>query len=177
MLSPQGFWLSEGGFKNEVPWSAVSSMREDAMAECMHIELKDKTMHGESVGYFTNSSLDISYIELKAINRYKLFVAEGKGQPSPWLELRSQVFLGDEEFVTRLQGLIDGDKELSEIPSSQRRALPMSLEQYELDQGTRDQAITQAYSSGGYTQKEIGDHFGLHYSRVSRILAKTKGKT
>jgi len=113
----------------------------------------------------------------KAINQYKLFVAEGKGQPSPWLELRNQVFLGDEEFVTRLQGLIDGDKELSEIPSLQRRALPMSLEQYELEQSTRDQAITLAYLSGGYTQKEIGDHFGLHYSRVSRILAKAKDKT
>ena len=77
----------------------------------------------------------------------------------------------------RLQGLIDKDKELSEIPSSQRRALQMSLEQYELEQGTRDQAIMLAYSSGGYTQKEIGDHFGLHYSRVSRILAKAKDKT
>ena len=30
----------------------------------------------------------------KAMNRYKLFVAEGKGQPSSWLELRNQVFLG-----------------------------------------------------------------------------------
>ncbi|WP_221892403.1 hypothetical protein [Teredinibacter haidensis] len=25
--------------------------------------------------------------------------------------------------------------------------------------------------------KEIGEHFGLHYSRVSRILRKAKGKT
>ena len=37
-----------------------------------------------------------------------------------------------------------------------------------------------AYASGGYSLKEIGDHFGLHYSRVSRILKKqyeAKGKT
>jgi len=31
-----------------------------------------------------------------------------------------------------------------------------------------------AYKSGGYTLKEIGEYFGLHYSRVSRIVAKGK---
>ena len=34
----------------------------------------------------------------------------------------------------------------------------------------RDEAIFHAYVSGGYSLKEIGDHFGLHYSRVSRIV-------
>ncbi len=35
-----------------------------------------------------------------------------------------------------------------------------------------------AYDSGGYGMKEIGEHFGLHYSRVSRIVSgqrKAKG--
>ncbi|WP_425507047.1 helix-turn-helix domain-containing protein [Teredinibacter haidensis] len=41
----------------------------------------------------------------------------------------------------------------------------------------RNTAISQAYASGGYSMKEIGEHFGLHYSRVSRILRKAKGKT
>jgi hypothetical protein len=44
----------------------------------------------------------------------------------------------------------------------------------------RDDAIVSAYRSGGYSLKAIGDHFGLHYSRVSRIVAaveKAKGKT
>ncbi|MCP4324967.1 MAG: addiction module toxin RelE, partial [Alteromonadales bacterium] len=31
-----------------------------------------------------------------------------------------------------------------------------------------------AYKSGGYTLRQIGDHFKLHYSRVSRIVAKGK---
>ena len=34
-----------------------------------------------------------------------------------------------------------------------------------------------AYASGGYSMKAIGKHFGLHYSRVSRIVNGTKGKT
>ncbi|NEV63098.1 addiction module toxin RelE, partial [Thiorhodococcus minor] len=43
-----------------------------------------------------------------------------------------------------------------------------------------DQAIAAAYASGGYTLKQIGDHFGLHYARISRIVRaaeKAKGKT
>ncbi|MFW2374011.1 MAG: addiction module toxin RelE, partial [Gammaproteobacteria bacterium] len=30
--------------------------------------------------------------------------------------------------------------------------------------------------SGGYSMNAIGDFFGLHYSRISRII-KAKGKT
>ncbi len=113
----------------------------------------------------------------KAIVRYKRFVAEGKNQPSPWGQLKNQVFLGDDEFVAELQELLDGEKELSEIPSSQRRRKPLTLEEYEAQSARRDDAIVSAYASGGYTQKQIGDYFGLHYARVSRIIKKAKSKT
>jgi putative transposase len=36
----------------------------------------------------------------------------------------------------------------------------------------RDKAIVAAYASGGYSMKAIGDHFGLHYSMVSRIVRR-----
>ncbi len=38
----------------------------------------------------------------------------------------------------------------------------------------RNEAIRAAYASGGYTLKEVGDYFQLHYSRVSKIVAKRK---
>jgi len=112
-----------------------------------------------------------------AIEGYKRFVSEGKGQPSPWKELRNQVYLGDENFVSELQGLIEGDKELSEVPISQRRPRPLSLADYKLNASSRNEAIFLAYLSGGYTQKDIGDYFGLHYARVSKIVKMAKGKT
>lgn len=37
----------------------------------------------------------------------------------------------------------------------------------------RDRAIAAAYASGGHTTEEIGDFFGLHYSRVSKIVRNT----
>jgi len=112
-----------------------------------------------------------------AVERYRKFVSQGKGQPSLWKELRNQVYLGGDDFVTQMQGLIDGDKELSEIPISQRRAKPLAIEEYEERAGDRNSGIILAYKSGGYTQKELGHYFGLHYSQISRIIRKAKSKT
>ncbi|MCF7980719.1 MAG: transposase [Pseudomonadales bacterium] len=112
-----------------------------------------------------------------AIARYKKFVAEGKDQPSPWTQLRNQIYLGSQPFVEKMQRLIDGTMELSEIPSSQRRPIPRSLNDYELSSPDRNSAIINAYGSGGYTLKEIADYFGLHYSTVSGIIKHHKSKT
>ena len=109
-----------------------------------------------------------------AIERYKKFVSEGKGQPSPWDSLQNQVYLGGEKFIEKMQSLIDGSKELSEIPSSQRRPKPKELEYYKISCRDRNSAITSAYRSGGYTMKEIGEYFGVHYSTASGIIKNHK---
>ncbi len=107
----------------------------------------------------------------EAVERYRRFVAEGRGQSSPWVSLRNQLFLGSDSFVERIQSTIDGEKELSEIPLSQRRPLPRKLSEYQKIAKDRNTAITNAYKSGGYTLKEIGEHFGLHYSTQVGLLA------
>jgi len=48
---------------------------------------------------------------------------------------------------------------------------------YETTFSDRDAAIVNAYQSGGYTLKAIGDYFDLHYSTVSGILKNHKSKT
>jgi len=107
----------------------------------------------------------------RAMARYRAFVAEGKNQPGPWEQLKNQVFLGTEQFVTKLQARLDAGKDLSEIPARQRRAPPKPLEVY-ASRKDRDAAIAEAYASGGYSMKVIGDHFGIHYSYVSRIIRR-----
>jgi REP element-mobilizing transposase RayT len=113
----------------------------------------------------------------EAVERYRKFISDGKNQPSPWKDLRNQVYLGGTSFVSELQGLIDGDEELSEIPISQRRPKPLELEEYEAQAKNRDDAIVKAYLSGGYTQKKIGEYFDLHYGRISRIVKKARDET
>jgi REP element-mobilizing transposase RayT len=113
----------------------------------------------------------------KAIEGYKQFVAEGKDQPTPWTYLKNQIYLGSDKFVERMQKRIETDKDLSEIPSSQRRAVAKALSVYEQKASDRDTAMVMAYNSGGYSMKEIGDYFGVHYSWVSKVISKVISKS
>lgn len=107
-----------------------------------------------------------------AMEQYKAFVAEGRDQPAVWEQLKNQVYLGSDAFVLKMQARLETqDADLSEIPLPQRRQRARPLAHYEKQASSRDEAVALAYASGGYGLKEIGEHFGLHYSRVSRIVA------
>lgn len=110
------------------------------------------------------------------MQKYRMFVLEGRNQPKPWQDLKNQIYLGDDNFVDEMQCKILPDTDLSEIPSSQKRQVVKSLADYEKTYKDRNTAISKTYESGGYSLKDIGDYYNLHYSRVSRIV-KAKNKT
>ena len=89
----------------------------------------------------------------------------------------NQVYLSGQEFVEQIQGLIDGDKELNEVPISQRKPKLQELEYYDLNFSNRNESIVNAYLSGGYSLKEVGDYFDLHYSSINGIASNHKSKT
>jgi len=72
---------------------------------------------------------------------------------------------------------IPKDKDLSEIPQRQKRPIAKPLKYFSEKSKTRDVAIINAFESGGYSMKEIGEHFGLHYSTVSRIVRRKEDVT
>ena len=123
----------------------------------------------------TDSILSLfSHNRKDAIKEYCEFVFSGEGI-SIWENLRHQVFLGNDEFVEKYQSLQDElNGDLKEIPLKQRRKPALTLLQYQQQSSSRDEAIFLSYQSGAYTLKDIGEHFKLHYSRVSRIIAKGK---
>jgi len=106
----------------------------------------------------------------QAVLLYRKFVSEGKGQQKPWINLSNQVYLGDDAFVKTIQEKIPDDDDLSEVTSAQKRKHVLTLDEYEREYSDRNVAISQAYASGGYSMKLIGEHFGLHYSWVSRVI-------
>lgn len=108
----------------------------------------------------------------KSIERYRKFVAQGKNQPPPWVALTNQIFLGDEQFVESMLGKLALNQELSEIPKAQRRKMPKPLDYYSMKYKVRNAGIVAAYQSGGYSMKEVGEHFGMHYSSVSKIIKR-----
>jgi len=113
----------------------------------------------------------------KAIQRYKQFVQEGRDQPSPWEELKNQVYLGSDAFMAKMVSKLDGQEKLSEIPAIQKRCVAQPLAEFESAAPNRNSAIAAAHASGAYNLKEIADHFGLHRSSVSRIVRSARCKT
>jgi putative transposase len=107
---------------------------------------------------------------------YRRFVAEGKGQPSPWEELKNQIFLGSEAFVEEIRRQVDGSRRLSEVPKTQRRPMARPLAWYFQRYRDRDRAILEALRNGGYGMREIGEHLGVHYSTISRIVGRVEEK-
>lgn len=66
------------------------------------------------------------------------------------------------------------EESIEEIPAIQRSRINLTLEEYQAKYPYKHQAIYNAYLSDQYTQKQIGNHFGLHYSRISQIISKLK---
>jgi len=112
--------------------------------------------------------------ETKAVERYIRFVADGKGQPSLWEQLTRQVFLGSDAFVSAMQRKVPRGKDLREVPQARARPVAKPISVYERKCADRDSTIAAAYASGGHTMQAIGDYFGLHYSRVSKIIRKAE---
>lgn len=105
-----------------------------------------------------------------AITAYIDFVRAGVGLDEFWSQLRQQVFLGSDEFVTRMhKQLPDGD--LREVPRLQRLGSLKPLSAYAAT-GDRHRAMATAYRSGHYTMQQIADYFGVHYATVSRAVRR-----
>lgn len=108
-----------------------------------------------------------------AREKYANFVQQGKGI-AVWDKLTNQLFLGSDDFVQSHLALLTEPDTLADIPKKQRRVAAKTLAEFEQLAKTRNEAINAAYNSGAFTLRQIGNHFGLHYSRVSKIVSKSK---
>ncbi|HBA38745.1 MAG TPA: addiction module toxin RelE [Deltaproteobacteria bacterium] len=106
-----------------------------------------------------------------ARRRYKSFVEEGIERESLWSELKGQIYLGDERFVERTQArLSDEEKDDINIPRVQRRGPAPPLKQIEARHKERTRAVVAAYETGEYSYQQIGEHFGVHFTTVGRLV-------
>ena len=112
----------------------------------------------------------------RAIAKYVTFVHEGARLPSVWTQLQGQIYLGSEAFVKKMQSLIENQLPLDEIPRAQRRALTQPLSQCK-EWYPRDEAMARAYLSGQHSMASIAQHFGVHYSTVSRAVRSHERRT
>ena len=105
-----------------------------------------------------------------AQERYRTFVAEGRGGPVPWEQLTGQIYLGSEKFVAQHQP----NRVIRDIPRRQTQAQRPSLETLFQRKGDLEKTIHQAYRQYGYRLAEIADHLGVHAATVSRRLKRAE---
>jgi putative transposase len=120
----------------------------------------------------------------EARQSYRTFVLAGINKESPWKKLKSQVILGSEEFIEQVKPSLTPEPQAEkfpsrEIPKSQRFALHPSLPEIfgeRKSKKKRDEAIVESYIVHGYTQSDIADFLGIHYTTVSRAIHREHTK-
>lgn len=105
----------------------------------------------------------------EARQRYQRFVAEGVGQESLWTELRQQIYLGNDAFIKRMQTKVEGVDEMT-VPRAQRRPPAATIAAIAQRTQNRNVAIVEAYATGAYSYRQIGEYFGLHLVTVGGIV-------
>jgi putative transposase len=117
-----------------------------------------------------------SEIKNEAQQRYCDFVRAGLRQPSPWQQLKNQIYLGTDHFVHEMQSKIDPEQSLNDIPKKQKQAPVKSLAYFSERYATRQESMARAYLTGHYTLAEVGHHFGVSYATVSRAVKLVEKK-
>ena len=111
---------------------------------------------------------------VSAQGAYRRFVLEGIGGESPLKNTRHQLLLGDEAFVAAPENTAREEKFLA-VAKTQRRAVSLSLEEYQTRYPDRHEAMAHAYHSTAYTMEQIAAHFGVSSKTVSRAVNAFRG--
>jgi putative transposase len=145
-------------------WSSYSAHTGNAISPDW---LDTPAVHGYLLGRDAITLAD----RRRAALRYAALVAAGKGVKL-WDEaLAQQIYLGDAEFIERMQALIEKDAgNAKDIPRLQRRVQTKPIDYYLKRNKDRDAGICEAITKGQHSMTDVGKALGLTVSRVSRIV-------
>ncbi len=106
---------------------------------------------------------------------YEDFVLAGIGKEAPWKDLRGRFILGKDSFVEKIEHYIDKKKTIRELPRAERFVARKKLTEI-FNEGKlhpeKESKIFSAHVEHGYTQKEIANYLGVHYSTISKALKR-----
>ena len=126
-------------------------------------------------GYLLESEVTSAADSKRAATRYVALVEAGKDVRLWDQALRQQIYLGDDEFVARMQALMPATPTpRTEVPKAQRTppvGPRMDYPARVVDGAPRDASLYRAYMDGGSTMTLLAKQSGLSVSRVSRIIA------
>ncbi len=105
--------------------------------------------------------------------RYRQYVKDGVGEASPLDERVGQVLLGSDAFLKEHAPRLSGGRGAKRGPrrAGRKRSLTTIFRNVEnVSRIERNGLIRAAHIDQGYTLMEIGDHLGLHYTTVSKVI-------
>lgn len=145
-------------------WSSYNTHTGNAISPAW---LDTPAVHGYLLGRDAATPAD----RRRAGLRYAALVAAGKGVKL-WDEaLAQQIYLGDAEFIERMQALIEKDTgSAKDIPRAQRSAQAKPIDYYLKRNKDRDAGIREAITKGQHSMTDVGKALGLTVSRISRIV-------
>lgn len=108
--------------------------------------------------------------QVTAQDAYRRFVMAGIDANSPLRDTCFQCILGDHLFIEQHRQFAERPA-CVELARTQRRALAMSLDEYESKFAPRDLAMAQAYRSTAFSMSQIAAHFDVSVKTVSRAVA------
>ncbi|HEY1090335.1 MAG TPA: transposase [Burkholderiaceae bacterium] len=120
-------------------------------------------LHSHLLGRLASTPAD----HRRAAERYaRLLAAEPRLELWP-SHLHHQIFLGDEQFVARMQAMARQRRRGASQPRS-ARGRPFA--QWLQETGSREQALYRAHTEGGVSMTALAGELGLSVSRVSRLI-------
>lgn len=108
---------------------------------------------------------------------YARFVVDGINKAGPFADMKEGVVLGFPQFIDWVRETYTPAKENKEVSRTERLVGRPTLEDLfskEVlgDRPTRNEMMRLAHEKVGYSQREIADCVGLHYTWVSKIIAE-----
>jgi REP element-mobilizing transposase RayT len=150
------------------PWSSYRAHVGKCAAPAW---LDTSGLHGYLLGRPARSEAD----RRRAGDRYARLVSSASDANLWESALRQQIYLGDEDFVERMQARAQPRNSTdSDIPRDQRRKL-RTLQHWLESCESREEALYQAHTQSGLSMSAIARELGLSVSRVSRLIARAEG--
>lgn len=108
---------------------------------------------------------------------YKKFILSGIGLDSIHNKVKNQVIFGNDNFVEEIGKHIKGKEKIKEITRKERyinrpQMSNLFYEEAKLNKKKKVEKIKELIYKWGYTQKEVADYLNVHYSTISKILAR-----
>ena len=111
--------------------------------------------------------------EKDAQRKYREYVKKGVGENSPLEKRKKQVLLGSNRFLSEMQPILLGERLLKRGPKGVKRRRSLNALFKKVDnktRGERNELMKKAHVDFGYTLVQIGNHLGLHYTTVSKVI-------